>query len=533
MRLAPVGRFAVANAQGSIPGMTTSVAASGSRFRHIAESLQAFVEESPRAAFWAFAALHVVIWTAVPGLLYRNLTLDLLEGIAHGQEWLILYWKHPPLPWWVDDVVRRLGGTRLWPFFLASQLFAALCLWSVWRFARELLPPLQAMAAVVVLDGSIVFTVESITLNHNVAVLPFWSLVAWFGYRALLRGAMRDWVLLGLCAGLGFWAKYSMGLLLLVLALYTLAEPAARRHLRTAGPYVAAAVCLLVVSPQLVPLLQDNFGPFRFVRDRATEITGFLPRLDHGLRLAINSLMLTGVALPLYACLVGFRRRPIADGRVAITPMTRRYVAAMAAGPFVLTIAAALVSGRQMYTHWTREFWGLFGLFLVVLLPGAIDRRGIARFLAAWLVVVTVILGGVVAAQSFAYRVGSRGLTHLPGEVLAASVTEAWHRETGRRLAIIVGDDGTAGNVVFYSPDRPALFREANPVYSPWITPERIAREGAAIVWLIQDENAAMPPDYRSTFPTARALEPIAIERALPTRTMRWRFGLAIVPPGQ
>ncbi len=39
-----------------------------------------------------------------------NLELDLAEDLALGKEWQLGYWKHPPLPWWLADLVYRLTG---------------------------------------------------------------------------------------------------------------------------------------------------------------------------------------------------------------------------------------------------------------------------------------------------------------------------------------------------------------------------------------------------------------------------------------
>jgi len=49
--------------------------------------LIAIIERRPEAAFAAFLALHLVIWTALPALLYPNLPLDLIEALTYGREW--------------------------------------------------------------------------------------------------------------------------------------------------------------------------------------------------------------------------------------------------------------------------------------------------------------------------------------------------------------------------------------------------------------------------------------------------------------
>src|SRR5262245_29838461 len=60
--------------------------------------LIATIERRPERAFAAFLALHVVVWTALPTLLYPNLPLDLIEALTYGREWQLGYDKLPPLP---------------------------------------------------------------------------------------------------------------------------------------------------------------------------------------------------------------------------------------------------------------------------------------------------------------------------------------------------------------------------------------------------------------------------------------------------
>ena len=55
-------------------------------------------------------AAHLVVWTLLPLLTAANLELDLAEDLALGKEWQLGYWKHPPLPWWLSDLVYRVTG---------------------------------------------------------------------------------------------------------------------------------------------------------------------------------------------------------------------------------------------------------------------------------------------------------------------------------------------------------------------------------------------------------------------------------------
>jgi hypothetical protein len=67
-------------------------------------SLLAWVAAYPGRAFAGFLALHAVVWTALPTLLYPNLPLDLIEALMYGREWQLGDDKLPPLPWWLVEI---------------------------------------------------------------------------------------------------------------------------------------------------------------------------------------------------------------------------------------------------------------------------------------------------------------------------------------------------------------------------------------------------------------------------------------------
>ena len=45
------------------------------------------VERRPRTVFAAFLAIHGIVWTALPSLIYFNLPLDVIEAMTYGREW--------------------------------------------------------------------------------------------------------------------------------------------------------------------------------------------------------------------------------------------------------------------------------------------------------------------------------------------------------------------------------------------------------------------------------------------------------------
>src|SRR5499433_1604958 len=127
--------------------------------------LIATIERRPQTAFAVFLALHVVVWTALPTLLYPNLPLDLIEALTYGREWQLGYDKLPPLPWWLIEVAYRLFGVD-WVYYLIAQITVLAAFWLVWLLARRLVGGAGALAAVLIVDGLHYFNFTAAKFNH-------------------------------------------------------------------------------------------------------------------------------------------------------------------------------------------------------------------------------------------------------------------------------------------------------------------------------------------------------------------------------
>lgn len=487
--------------------------------------LVASIESNPRAAFMVFAVMHAALWTVLPAVLCRNLPLDVIEGIAYGQEWQLGYWKHPPLPWWLIDVVRHIAGPRLWPLFLLGQLAVVLCFWAVWRLGCTMLRPVEALVAVVLLDGAILFNVRAMEFNHNIVQLPIWGLAGWTLYRAFVDHRRRHWILVGLWFALAFYAKYVAATLIAPLLLFSVLDARARRCWRTPGPYLAIVVFFAVLAPHLVWLVQSGFSPIAFALDRAQKPDSRMAVVG-----MVEELPQVALVFVLFAVLAWGRSR--SQGAAAVSdPFARRYALALSLGPIAMAVATLVVMGRGMATGWASQFWCFLGLLLVVLWRPVIDGTALRRVVIAWSAVTILLMAVQTAGQLFHVGGGRRWTTQFPGDRFATIVTETWHRETNQRLAYVVGDFWLAGNVIFFSPDSPQMFHDASLRHSPWIDVVEVRRRGAVLLWSAARDRE-MPEQMRTLFPTVEHRAPLVI-RAMTRRGEReWRIGWALLPPG-
>src|SRR5215467_7835419 len=147
---------------------------------------------APGRALAVILAVHTVVWTVLPALLYANLPLDLIEALTYGREWQLGYDKLPPLPWWLVEIVYRLVGQDF-AYYLLAQAAVVTAFWLVWLTARPIIGPLGALAAVLIIDGLHYLNFTAAKFNHDVVQLPFWALAGFSFHRALRGGWIGHW----------------------------------------------------------------------------------------------------------------------------------------------------------------------------------------------------------------------------------------------------------------------------------------------------------------------------------------------------
>src|SRR4051794_7237982 len=314
-----------------------------------------YARREPGNVLAVVLALHLVIWTALPALLSHNLQLDLVEDLALGREWQLGYWKHPPLPWWAADAIYRAIGD-VHAVYLLGPLAAVACMYVVWLTGRDIVGGFQSLIAVLALEGIHFFNFSVPKFAHDQMQLPFWALTGFFLCRAFARASLGYWMLAGAALALCFWSKYAAFALAGSIALFMLFEPAARRKLRSAGPWLMALAFFVVIAPNLKWLIESGFMPFRYVDARAKIATQWYQVFTFPLQWTVSQLFFVApaIGLMLLALIGRSSRRMAADDGTAFA---RRYLAMLALGPFLITTLVALAAGRLPVAMWGYPLW--------------------------------------------------------------------------------------------------------------------------------------------------------------------------------
>jgi hypothetical protein len=491
----------------------------------LASTLLASIGERPWVAFFVFAAAHAAIWTVLPFAFYPNLPLDIIEGLTYGREWQLGYDKLPPLPWWLVEIAYRTFDSDF-AYYGLAQISVLAAFAAVWALMLRIATPGAAFAAILIIDGLHYFNFTAPKFNHDVIQLPFWALAGLSFHAALRTGRLGHWAVLGIALGLAFWAKYFVVVLALSLVLFMLIDRWTRRCLATPGPYLAAAIGLVIVAPHLIWLYANDWLPLDYAANRAEATTGFFGHFTGPAVFAGAQLLWLVPAIVISLPLL---QRPYERDATAADDYDRRILAFLAFGPAVTVMVGSALSGRGLVAMWGYPLWLFLGPWIVVSVSSRVDRGCLGRMAGLWGAVTAIYAltfitqYGVLPFFDHRYRA-----VLFPGDRLAEEMSTRFRAATGAPLAYVVGTMWLGGNIGHYSPAHPRTLIDGDPHRAPWIDLDDLAASGSVVVWTMGDRNT-LPAAYGLVAGNAAVQPPLTLPMRRGIREMR--VGWAIIPP--
>jgi Dolichyl-phosphate-mannose-protein mannosyltransferase len=426
---------------------------------------------SPTVTVLLAFGLLAVLWTLAPALTTGTLPRDTLEALYWG---LPAGWsspKHPPMAPFLADLAFRGSGSRLWAVYALGAGMTVAALAAVAWLGRETLSAAHG-AAMALLSATFLLTLPlAHEFNPNVALLPWWVLVITLAWRAAKTDAALDWALLGLAAGLGLLAKYTIVMALAAAAAGLLATPTGRRRaLRPWGALLAAAVMAVIAAPHLLAAAKGDFVTLHV----AARDTIWEPERRFSLVTLIDlaTVLAAVLAATVPGVLVAFlylRRASPADEVQAGAHEARIYLIVTALAAPALTSVFGLL-GSRLRAPWAMPLGLMLGPLLVALWPRLVGllvdlKADAARLcLAAGLLLPPLGLAGYFAAAPL---VVSRNplREHVDGRTVARLGETYWQRFGTGAPPLILGLTNGAlerqamGSMSLFMPGRPPAYQ--------------------------------------------------------------------------
>jgi hypothetical protein len=225
---------------------------------------------APRAVALAFALLKLAVQlAALPGYGYFR---DELYYVACSERLAWGYVDHPPFSVALLKVVRWVLGDSLWALRVVPAFAGALLVWLAGETARALGGGVAAVAiACAAVLGAPVLLGMDHSWSMNALDSLFWASSALLFARAFQTPSSRAWAALGAVFGLGLLNKASLLWFGAGIGVALVVSREGRRHLRTAGPYLAALVAALLIAPHLAWQIEHGWPTLEFARNALAE----------------------------------------------------------------------------------------------------------------------------------------------------------------------------------------------------------------------------------------------------------------------
>jgi hypothetical protein len=320
------------------------------------------------------------------------------------------YFDHPPMLAVVESFGLALAGGSTSAFGLRLG-FVALFAGSTWlmaRLASRFYGPWAGVFAAFALNVSAYHTAAASTFALPDGPLSFEA-----------PDRLGAWAGVGLAWGCAMLSKYHAVFLPLGATVFLLAEPSARRVLRTPGPYLAFLIGLAVFSPVIAWNATHGWASFAFQGGRAMGRVGL--RLD-SLAGAIGgqaAYLLPWIWLALLALLARHVRTFYRGSTIA-----ERFLVCQAVAPLAAFTAVACL--RPVLPHWTLV--GYLSLFPLLGRSWEIRYRSNPTSMKRRLAVLGAVPLVIASFLVVEYRTGLLQRAGLPAKVDPTVDMYGWDR---------------------------------------------------------------------------------------------------------
>jgi 4-amino-4-deoxy-L-arabinose transferase-like glycosyltransferase len=482
-------------------------------------------------ATWILLALFVAAWTAFHVIVHSPVGLhpDLLEAYAWSRHPAAGYYKHPPVAALVPAAWFAVFPAANWAFHLLAMCNAALALYAVDRIARRYVIGDKRLLVLLLLLLLPFYQFHAQRFSTNPLLLSTWPIATYCFLRAFEARSVFWSAAAGAAAALAMLTKYYSVYLVAAFFIAALSHPARWAYLKSPSPWISAAVGLAILIPHLHWLTTVEFGPFEYaylVHGNATAAE-LVARSGNYLLGAIGY-----SALPVIVYVLASRpdRRALADALWPTDP-DRRLLVVLLAVMLLLPAFTAPLIGLEVSSLWTMSAW--FLLPIVLLAPDAvIVTRPRAVQVAA--LVAAITLAALAAAPVLAWRTHKVGTKEDRAyyRPLSEALARQWRSVTTQPLRIVLSTLDLSSAITFYHPDHPDCAPGFDLRAAPWITAERLRREGWAAVCPSDDRSCIHNAELRRALdPNARRVEIEITPRYFGDAGKSKRYVVVLAPP--
>lgn len=212
--------------------------------------------------------------------------IELSEDEAYQWTWskhlALSYYSKPPLIAYTQFLGTSIWGDTEFGVRFFSPVIAAVLGILLLRFISSQADARIAFCLLLALHAAPLCAAGSVLMTIDPLSVLFWTAAMLAGWRAVQsERAVKPWLLTGLFMGLGLLSKYTALFQIACWAVFFGLWPPARRHLRTAGPWLALLVVAMCALPILIWNAQHGWITVEHVATNAKLDKSWRPTLQY------------------------------------------------------------------------------------------------------------------------------------------------------------------------------------------------------------------------------------------------------------
>ncbi len=401
--------------------------------------------------FYLFLTIHLIIWTLIPTFTNQNLPLDTIEALAWGSNLNWGFNKHPPASAFFVEIFYQFFGSSDWAYYFLSQIFVIISFFIIWRFSYELLENKNlSFFAVLLLEGIYFYNFTTPEFNVNVCQLPFWTLTVYYSWKVYSKQNIdiKDCVLLGVFAALGFLSKYLFIYLLIsidLLFFYLIFIKKDRNF--NLNYLICLIVFIILIIPHFIWLKSNDYITITYALHRTgLSESSFIDHVKYPLIFLAKQI---GILIPFFILSLFIVSK--LKFNLKLKDKKLFFLLTVNIAPIILMFLTSLLLGTKIRTMWMTPFYLFFGTLLIYIFQHQIILKKIKNFYIVFIFL--FLLSPVIYAYISINQTNKR--TDYPGKEIAKKVQKKWNLEFNEPINVVLGNEWNAGNLSYHLTSRP------------------------------------------------------------------------------
>ena len=401
--------------------------------------------------FYIFITIHLILWTLVPSLTNNNLPLDTIEHLAWGSNLDWGFNKHPPAVAFFLEIFYQIFGPQDWVYYLLSQIFVVIAFIVVFKFAEELFKnKTLSLISVLLLEGIYFYNFTTPEFNVNVCQLPFWALCVYYSWKLFDKQEInvKDCILLGAFAAIGFLSKYLFIYLLLAIDMLFFYVIFITKYKKFDFKYlISLEVFIVLLVPHLIWLTNNDFATITYGLARTgLENTSLLDHIIYPLKFLGKQI---GILIPFFIMLFFLIKK--FKFKISSKDKKLLFLIFVNLVPVGLMFLTSMLIGSKIRTMWMTPFYLFFGVLIVYIFQTQINLKKLNGFIWAFLILF------IFSPFAYAYIsiTETEKRTDYMGKEIAIKVQYAWSKNYKEPINVVLGDEWVAGNLSYHLKSRP------------------------------------------------------------------------------